>query len=99
MIVPRLNRFGPSDSNGSMLPQLVVTHRIVVHRSTVRRTYLQQLQSWLAKQNNVCRTIKIMCMIIQKRSIGLLCILYVRLPVNLGEGAFFIDTYKSFLCA
>ncbi len=31
--------------------------------------------------------------------IGQLSILYVRLPIDPGEGAFFLDTYKSFLCA
>ncbi len=32
---------------------VTVTHRIFVQRPAVRRTYLQQPQSWSAKKNNV----------------------------------------------
>jgi len=40
-----------------------------------------------------------MRIIVQESSIRLLSILYARLPVDVDEQAFFMDTYQSFLCA
>jgi hypothetical protein len=42
--------------------------------------------------------VKIMRIIVHKCPIRLLSLLYARLPVGPGEGAFFMDTCKSFLC-
>jgi hypothetical protein len=42
--------------------------------------------------------VKRMHIIVHKCSIRRLSLLYARLPVDPGEGAFFTDTYQSFLC-
>jgi hypothetical protein len=81
-----------------MHPQLGVTHRIVLHRSAVRSTCLQQPQSWSTKEKNVCNS-KNDAYNSLGTIYGLLSIMYVRHPVDPGEGAFVMDTCQSFLCA